>query len=218
MLHFRLHCNAPKVAHLSLSTSGHHALLGADFQSILQCTLQNYIHKIVANKAQTTVEPQTQGIYHPISSTLTKIGTIKMCDQKAQEVPEKDRKIPENKHPANQPDEYVRCPYFPEHELRRSRLPYHLMKCQKNPRAPNLVVCPFNYMHRVQMEDRQDHILLCEDRIAVKYADRIPPSYAKTREELLAFQRKTLEDSLRRRPNQFPDRPHEPHFGEQWWK
>lgn len=87
---------------------------------------------------------------------------------------------PLNTHPANQPDEYVRCPYFPEHELRRSRLPYHIIKCQKNPKAPKLVACPFNYLHRVTVEKRHEHELLCEDKINVKYCDRKPPSYATT--------------------------------------
>ena len=83
-------------------------------------------------------------------------------------------------HPGNQPDVYVKCPYFPEHELRKSRLPYHLLKCQNNPNAPNLVACPFNYLHRVRPEEQKDHIQLCEDRLVGTYADRDPPSFAKT--------------------------------------
>lgn len=83
-------------------------------------------------------------------------------------------------HPGNQADEYVKCPYFPEHELRRSRLPYHLQKCQNNPRAPNLVACPYNFMHRVRIEDREDHLIFCEDRINFKFTDRKPVSYANT--------------------------------------
>lgn len=87
---------------------------------------------------------------------------------------------PVNNVPANKADEYVKCPYFPEHELRRSRLPYHLIKCQKNPMAPKLVACPFNYLHRVRPEDKQEHVLLCEDKLLVKYTDRNPPSFATT--------------------------------------
>lgn len=68
-----------------------------------------------------------------------------------------------------QPDVYVTCPYFPEHELRRSRMPYHLMKCQNNPNAPKLLACPFNYLHRVRPEDQQEHLLTCEDRVNKRF-------------------------------------------------
>lgn len=85
--------------------------------------------------------------------------------------------------PGNQPDEYVKCPYFPEHELRRSRLPYHLQKCQKNPMAPDLVACPYNYMHRIRKEDREDHLIFCEDKVRFKYRDRKPASYSNTLKE-----------------------------------
>lgn len=61
-------------------------------------------------------------------------------------------------------DQYVNCPYFPQHSLPRSRLPYHLIKCQKNPNAPVLLVCPFNYLHRVKAEDKHRHLDECEDR------------------------------------------------------
>lgn len=88
--------------------------------------------------------------------------------------------LPKGYHQGNQPDVYVTCPYFPEHVLRRSRMPYHLMKCQNNPNAPNLLACPFNYMHRVRPEDRQQHIILCEDRVNKKYSDKATPSYSKT--------------------------------------
>lgn len=86
-------------------------------------------------------------------------------------------------HPGNQPDVYVRCPYFPEHELRRSRLPYHILKCQKNPAAPKLLACPYNYLHRVRPEDKYEHLLICQDRVPVRYADRVPPSFGNTTKE-----------------------------------
>lgn len=82
-------------------------------------------------------------------------------------------------NPAIQPDVYVTCPYFPEHKLRRSRLVYHLLKCQKNPSAPKLVACPYNYSHRVSLEERLNHLITCEDR-PTKFSDREMPSYGKT--------------------------------------
>uniref|UniRef100_A0A6G1S6Y8 Protein D7 n=1 Tax=Aceria tosichella TaxID=561515 RepID=A0A6G1S6Y8_9ACAR len=78
-----------------------------------------------------------------------------------------------------QPDVYVTCPYFPEHVLRRSRMPYHLMKCQNNPAAPKLLACPFNYLHRVRPEDQQEHLLNCEDKVVKRYKDK-SPSFSKT--------------------------------------
>lgn len=82
-------------------------------------------------------------------------------------------------NPAIQPDVYVSCPYFPEHKLRKSRLIYHLIKCQTNPMAPKLVACPYNFSHRVSMEDRRYHLMTCEDR-PHKFTDREMPSYGKT--------------------------------------
>lgn len=87
-------------------------------------------------------------------------------------------------NPATLPDVYVRCPYFPEHELRRSRLPYHLLKCQKNPYAPKLLACPYNYMHRVRYEDRAEHLASCEDKPKTKYSEKDMPSYGNTLKEV----------------------------------
>lgn len=97
------------------------------------------------------------------------------------ELSDTNSKYPLSSHPGNQPDEYVSCPYFPEHSLRRSRLPYHLIKCQKNPKAPNLLACPYNYLHRVAPDKTQEHLLLCEDKVESKFIDKKIPSYADTR-------------------------------------
>lgn len=88
--------------------------------------------------------------------------------------------VPSASHPGNQPDVYVKCPYFPEHELRRSRMPYHIMKCQNNPRAPKLLACPYNYLHRVRPEDQSQHLEICEDKVIKRYSERGTPSYSKT--------------------------------------
>lgn len=86
---------------------------------------------------------------------------------------------PSASHPGNQPDVYVNCPYFPEHELRRSRMPYHIIKCQSNPRAPKLLACPYNYLHRVKPEDQQEHLATCEDRMNKRFSEK-GSSYRKT--------------------------------------
>lgn len=99
-----------------------------------------------------------------------------------------DSKYPLSSHPGNQPDEYVSCPYFSEHTLRKSRLPYHLIKCQKNPNAPKLLACPYNFLHRVAPDKTHEHLLLCEDKVSAKYIDRRIPSYAETRKKVFNIQ------------------------------
>lgn len=89
--------------------------------------------------------------------------------------------FPNNTHPANQPDEYVKCPYFPEHELRRSRMPYHLLKCQSNPNAPKLAVCPYNYLHRFKMEKMREHVILCENKPPRRIGRPKLPSFETTK-------------------------------------
>lgn len=42
------------------------------------------------------------------------------------------------------------------------------------------MACPFNYLHRVKPEDREDHVMLCEDRAILKYTQRESPSYGNT--------------------------------------
>lgn len=84
-------------------------------------------------------------------------------------------------NPACQPDEYLQCPYFPEHTFRKKRLIYHLMKCEKNPNAPKLVACPFNYTHRIKYEDRMAHVISCKDNPKKsRILDEPAPSYKNT--------------------------------------
>ncbi|OXB57710.1 UNVERIFIED_CONTAM: hypothetical protein H355_012423 [Colinus virginianus] len=64
------------------------------------------------------------------------------------------------------PDELVQCPYDETHRIRASRLPYHLVKCQRNnPQlARSLAVCPFNARHRIPRAELQRHVACCPDR------------------------------------------------------
>lgn len=77
-------------------------------------------------------------------------------------------------------ENYVKCPYFPEHEMPRKRLSYHLIKCQKRPDAPRLFICPYNYLHRVRPENRIQHINECEDKKNFQQIISDSPSYEKT--------------------------------------
>ncbi|KAM9617142.1 gametocyte-specific factor 1 isoform 3-T12 [Morphnus guianensis] len=63
-------------------------------------------------------------------------------------------------------EELVPCPYDKSHLIRVSRLPYHLVKCQRNnPKvARTLATCPFNARHRVSQGKLQSHIASCPDK------------------------------------------------------
>ncbi|XP_069805597.1 gametocyte-specific factor 1-like isoform X2 [Dendropsophus ebraccatus] len=67
------------------------------------------------------------------------------------------------------PDGLLQCPYDPNHHIRASRFPYHLLKCRKNHAelAAKLVTCPFNARHILPREDLSAHISGCEDRCSI---------------------------------------------------
>ncbi|KAK7789235.1 hypothetical protein R5R35_013050 [Gryllus longicercus] len=61
-------------------------------------------------------------------------------------------------------DNFVICPYDRNHIIDKMKLPYHLVKCEKN--YPNIILekCPYNYTHRFPAEEMPDHILSCSAR------------------------------------------------------
>uniref|UniRef100_A0A6G1RPW5 Gametocyte specific factor 1-like n=1 Tax=Hypotaenidia okinawae TaxID=2861861 RepID=A0A6G1RPW5_9GRUI len=65
-----------------------------------------------------------------------------------------------------EPGALVQCPYDKSHQVRVSRLPYHLVKCQQNnPQlARKLATCPFNARHRVPQAELRSHITSCPDK------------------------------------------------------
>ncbi|XP_064899633.1 gametocyte-specific factor 1 [Columba livia] len=64
------------------------------------------------------------------------------------------------------PEQLVQCPYDKSHQIRAARLPYHLVKCEKNNPgvARRLATCPFNARHRVPHATFQHHIASCPDK------------------------------------------------------
>lgn len=64
------------------------------------------------------------------------------------------------------PQALVQCPYDKSHRVRVARLPYHLVKCERNnPQvARQLAICPFNARHRVPHAELQRHLASCPDR------------------------------------------------------
>ncbi|NXW80537.1 GTSF1 factor, partial [Hirundo rustica] len=72
-----------------------------------------------------------------------------------------------------EPDALVQCPYDRSHQVRVSRLPYHLVRCQQNnPQVSRgLATCPFNARHRVPRAQLRGHAATCPDRLRLE----LPP-------------------------------------------
>ncbi|NXF00355.1 GTSF1 factor, partial [Menura novaehollandiae] len=78
-----------------------------------------------------------------------------------------------------EPDALVQCPYDRNHRVRVSRLPYHLIRCQRNnPQVSRtLATCPFNARHRVPRGHLRSHVTSCPDKLLldVPAGMRCPP-------------------------------------------
>lgn len=61
-------------------------------------------------------------------------------------------------------DNLVTCPYNKFHQIRRCRIVYHLLKCEKNYPDINLIVCPYNATHRIREAEEKSHLVNCPDR------------------------------------------------------
>ncbi|CAN8207414.1 unnamed protein product [Coccothraustes coccothraustes] len=87
-----------------------------------------------------------------------------------------------------EPDALVQCPYDRSHQVRVSRLPYHLVRCQQNnPQVSRtLATCPFNARHRVPRAALRAHVASCPDKLPLELppgtrrAPRYPEDTAKT--------------------------------------
>jgi len=71
----------------------------------------------------------------------------------------------------------VTCPYNKFHQIRNSRIRYHLLKCGKNHPNIELEVCPYNATHLFPEVQRSRHLVECPDRRIVdmqKYNEPLP--------------------------------------------
>jgi len=96
-------------------------------------------------------------------------------------------------------DDTVTCPYNKFHQIKRSRIQYHILKCSKNYPDMDLVICPYNATHQFPEHERRGHLVYCRDRRIVemqRYADplpgrhgylRNPPFYGSTELELAGY-------------------------------
>ncbi|XP_074386660.1 gametocyte-specific factor 1 [Zonotrichia albicollis] len=74
------------------------------------------------------------------------------------------------------PDAVVQCPYDRSHQVRESRLPYHLVRCQQNnPQVSRtLATCPFNARHRVPRAILRAHVASCPDKLPLELPPGVP--------------------------------------------
>lgn len=66
------------------------------------------------------------------------------------------------------PSELITCPYDPIHQVRASRMPYHLVKCRKNHPGSDHQTCPFNARHIILKNVYRHHIANCPDKAIVE--------------------------------------------------
>jgi len=97
-------------------------------------------------------------------------------------------------------DDLVTCPYNKFHQIRRSRIQYHILKCKKNYPDIELVVCPYNATHQFPEHEKRGHLLHCRDRRVLemqRYSDPIagrhgyllnPPFYGSAELEAADYQ------------------------------
>ncbi|KAM6994068.1 gametocyte-specific factor 1 [Passerculus sandwichensis] len=80
------------------------------------------------------------------------------------------------------PDAVVQCPYDRNHQVRESRLPYHLVRCQQNnPQVSRtLATCPFNARHRVPRALLRAHVASCPDKLPLELPPDPEEDMAKT--------------------------------------
>lgn len=53
------------------------------------------------------------------------------------------------------------CPYFSNHRVASRRFLAHIAKCEKDPKAPQLLKCQFDSAHRIAPELYQAHLIEC---------------------------------------------------------
>ncbi|CAD6224718.1 GSCOCG00005518001-RA-CDS [Cotesia congregata] len=59
-------------------------------------------------------------------------------------------------------DPKVTCPIDKSHEIFRSRLPQHLIKCLKANKLVNKMICPYNTTHLININEKEKHLMECE--------------------------------------------------------
>lgn len=53
----------------------------------------------------------------------------------------------------------VQCPLNPNHKMRRQKLPYHMLICEKN--FPEKTQCPFGHYYYAHNHEMANHLKIC---------------------------------------------------------
>lgn len=62
-------------------------------------------------------------------------------------------------------DTFVSCPYNSSHQIKASRLIYHMTRCSGSSRLPERLVCPYNAKHRLMRHEMLEHIGECKSMV-----------------------------------------------------
>ncbi|PSN33047.1 hypothetical protein C0J52_17755 [Blattella germanica] len=65
-------------------------------------------------------------------------------------------------------DPLIRCPYNQSHQILKSRMQVHIVKCRRNYPTADKVVCLFNAIHHLDKINYQYHVSTCPDRRVVE--------------------------------------------------
>ncbi|XP_073835401.1 gametocyte-specific factor 1 homolog [Musca autumnalis] len=58
----------------------------------------------------------------------------------------------------------IECPYEKHHQILRSRMQVHLVRCRKNHPNEKKVTCPFNVTHVLNEPELEFHLSCCAER------------------------------------------------------
>ncbi|XP_071888085.1 gametocyte-specific factor 1 [Anas platyrhynchos] len=110
---------------------------------------------------------------------------------------------------AEEPEALVQCPYDKSHRVRPARLPYHLVKCQKNnPQvARQLATCPFNARHRVPRAELRDHIASCPNRCQLDSPPEAPSTKPKSPDPPPTWQNPPCQEDWEAEVDELEDAP-----------
>ena len=70
----------------------------------------------------------------------------------------------------NHQNELISCPLNPIHKVKRSSMPYHLIRCKQQVGTQNIEECPYNSSH-IWLKGKKDakkHAETCPDKTAVQ--------------------------------------------------
>ena len=59
-------------------------------------------------------------------------------------------------------EETLTCPYNRSHQILKSKMTVHLVRCRRSNLNALVDICPFNSSHHVKREDYDEHLRMCK--------------------------------------------------------